>query len=622
MCGIAGTVNFNVSCVDGLLNSLSHRGPDEKDFIIDKNVSLFHTRLSIQDIHMGHQPMQKGGLTVVFNGEIYNNIEIRKKYFSGYNFKTNSDTETLLALYECFGHTMFDKIDGMFSFCIYDKENGILFVGRDRAGKKPFYYYLKDNKFIFASELNAISSIVDLKIEERVIYSYIRFGFVYGSHTPYENILELPAGHYGHYSLKNNSFKIQKYFHVEMKEVQKNSKIKSCDYYVRQLDLLLHKSIDDRLSSSDLEVGSFLSGGIDSNLITAIAKKFKPNLKTFTVKFSGQYDESKFANSAAEYYGTDHKVIDISMNLQDDLEKILSFYGEPFCDSSAIPSYYVSKEAKKHLSVILNGDGADELFGGYRRYVPESNKWMNFFSKLSVFKNFFPVPQNKMSKYNYFYRLLSMGNKSGLDYYLAATSNKFEDVYSFDKNSIIVEAERYIDQVFQSKYSNLQKMLFLDFKIFLQNVLLKKMDIATMSNSLEGRSPFLSKDIIDFAFSIPDSFKINKITTKYILRQLSKKYIPNYLWKLPKRGFEVPLHNWIDDDLKEVVNDHLGHDSYCANYIDNKFIKKLLRDQINVSKDKRAQMIWSLLCLEFWYKSVNAPPLNQGFRRGFYQVEA
>ena len=602
MCGIAGSLNYFDFDKKRVLDSLYHRGPDEQNIWEDNNIILFHTRLAIQDIIGGRQPMKRGDYVIVYNGEIYNHMELREKYFSNVKFNTNSDTETLILLYEKFGKDMFDKIDGMFAFCIYDKKLNKFFLARDRAGKKPLYYHKMDNIFLFASELTTIKKMKNFYIDEDVILAYLRLGFIYGSYTPYHNVFEVPAGHFAEYDLYGNDLKIEKYYehNIESANIEKRHK----EDYLEELDEILQKSVKIRIESSDLEVGTFLSGGIDSNLVTSIARKINPDLKTFTVRFKGPFDESEMASKAAQFYGTNHYVLGISMNLKDDIEKILSNYGEPFSDSSAIPSYYVSKEAKKYLTVILNGDGADELFGGYRRYVPAANSWINIAKHFSFLTKILPKPQNKMSKYNYIYRLLAMSGKSGLDYYLSATTDKFEDVYKFPNNKILEEANEYISDIFNTQKSLLQAMLYLDFNIILQNDLLVKMDIATMSNSLEGRSPFLSKDMLSFAKKLPDKMKVNGTTTKYILRELSKKYLPTFLINQPKRGFEVPLKYWVENELRDVVFDYLSKGCYSENFMDRKFIDNLLESKINVSPEKRAKMLWSMLCLEIWKKNV------------------
>jgi asparagine synthase (glutamine-hydrolysing) len=272
-------------------------------------------------------------------------------------------------------------------------------------------------------------------------------------------------------------------------------------------------------------------------------------------------------------------------------------------DSSAIPSYYVSQEAKKHVTVILNGDGADEIFGGYRRYIPVANNLIRYASSFSTLTKILPKPHNKKTLYNYLYRLLAMSGKQGLDFYNSATNDLFEDVYSFDKNKTIKRIDDFITSIENDNISELSKILYMDFNLILQSDLLKKMDIATMAHSLEGRSPFLSKYMLEFAPTLQDKFKIKGTTTKYILRELAKQYLPNELINQPKRGFEIPLKNWIENDLKENIFDTLGNRSYTEEFIDKNFIQNLLNKKIDVSDEKRAKILWTMYSLEIWKKN-------------------
>jgi asparagine synthase (glutamine-hydrolysing) len=371
---------------------------------------------------------------------------------------------------------------------------------------------------------------------------------------------------------------------------------------VLALEEHLQKSIAERVLASDVEVGVFLSGGIDSNLVVAMASQVRPRLKTFTVKFNGLYDESPLARLTAEKYHTEHIELSVSASLQDDTEKILLAYGEPFMDSSAIPSYYVSREAAKYVKVVLNGDGADELFGGYRRYVPMVHSLTKYIGLISPVIKVLPKPHTKQSLYNYIYRLISMMHKQGLDFYLSATSDVYEDVYTINDGSILLELSQFIEKVFANKkLSSLSKMLYLDFNLLLFCDLLVKIDIATMANSLEGRSPFLSKYLLEFTPLLPDRYKVRGLHTKFILRALAKKYLPAALIYQPKRGFEVPLRKWIDEDLRTPIFDYLKPGCYSETFIKPKFIQALLEKKVNISAEKRAKILWGLFCLEVWH---------------------
>jgi asparagine synthase (glutamine-hydrolysing) len=604
MCGILGCINYYNLDFQKAKALLHHRGPDETGEYYFENLYLYHTRLGIQDIKNGQQPFIIDNFVIIFNGEIYNHISLRNRF--KLQCKTNSDTETLLLLYIKIGKECLNYLDGMFAFAIFNKFNNKLFLARDRAGEKPLYFFTKNNIFIFGSELNAIASIVKPEIKNINIYQYLRYSFT-DFNTPYSDVFELSAGSWFEIDITSLQSDSEKWWAIET-FYQNKSKLSDVEL-LGTLDNYLNESVNNRLNNSDLEVGTFLSGGIDSGLVTAIASKFNNNVKSFTVSFDGQYDESALAELVAKKYGTNHTKISISFSeLKNDLVKILTNYGEPFADSSAIPSYYVAQEAKKHLTVILNGDGADELFGGYRRYVPFSH--FDFFTTEKYTKLFFnaissclPHPIDKKSNYNYFYRLFDLSRKDPLKSYLSATTDTFE---GYEQNFIsqlfpFTEMDDYLKLLLSKKLSGLQKIMCMDFNFLFSDDLLVKMDIATMAHSLEGRTPFLSKDILEWAPSINDKYKIRGTRTKYLLRELAKKYLPEELIYQPKRGFEIPLRSWIENDLKEITYDYLSGSTYSETFIKKQFLSDLIDNKVKVSPEKRAKMLWSILALEIWY---------------------
>jgi len=610
MCGIAGSVNHKLSysTIDSVMY---HRGPDGQNGFSESNVDLYHLRLSIVDIAGGAQPMHLDDrFTIIFNGEVYNHNDIRKQFnISGH---THSDTETLLLLYRKFGKDMLQYLDGMFVFAIYDKHDKKLFIARDRAGKKPLYIYNDGTKIIFASELNCLKALLPLEIDQDNFYHYTRMGTFYRKLTPYKYVQELSAGTYLEIDCTTLACNEKKWWDVHDYYKQPNND--AFDDSLNKVDGFLHSAVKRRIDSSDLEVGCFLSGGIDSGLVTAIASEYNNKLRTFTVSFKGEYDEAPLAKLVADKYQTNHTKINISFDrLSEDVEQILMNYGEPFFDSSAIPSYYVSREAKKHLTVILNGDGADELFGGYRRYVPFSK--YDFFKKnlfvkntAAILKSVLPVPDNKKSKYNYLYRLAALASKSSLDIYLSAGVDIMEDY----ENNIIQPSFDYMqpiredfERIAASGLSGLQKIMNMDFDSNLFSDLLVKMDIATMASSLEGRSPFLCKELLEYAPSMNNRFKINGSTTKYLLRTLSKKYLPEQLVDQPKRGFEIPLKNWVNNELKEIIHDYVGaSNALNRQIIDHDFTEALLNDKVKIASEKRAKILWMLFSMEVWYRKI------------------
>lgn len=610
MCGIAGSVNFPLS-YQQVNRYMFHRGPDEQNGFTEDNIDFYHLRLSILDIGGGKQPMHlHNRYSIIFNGEIYNHQQVRNSF----NLKgnTSSDTETLLLLYQQCGADMLNHLDGMFVFAIYDKVEKTIFLARDRAGKKPLYIYRDNEKIVFASELNCLKGLLPLQLQQENIYHYLHFGSFYKQLTPYKNVTELGAGSCA--TIHCDKLRYQETTWWDIGKFYRQQHPDNLAECLEKTDALLHEGVRRRVESSDLEVGSFLSGGIDSGLVTAIASQYNNKLKTFTVSFEDEYDEAPLAELVADKYHTHHTQISISFNsLKQDVEKIISNYGEPFFDSSAIPSYYVSKEAKKHLTVILNGDGADELFGGYRRYVPFASH--DFFQSNALIKNaasavkkIFPPADNKKSTYNYLYRLAALASKSNLHIYLSAGVDIFED---FEKH-IVHAPEGYLRQmqddfnaITDTSMSGLKKIMQLDFETALFNDLLVKMDIASMANSLEGRSPFLCKELLEYTPGINDRFKIHGSTTKYLLRQLAKQYLPAELINQPKRGFEIPLKKWVDNELKEIIHDYLGgNNSFSKQFVDGDFINGLLNNRVKIAPEKRAKILWTLFCLDVWHKNV------------------
>ncbi|MBL7744898.1 MAG: asparagine synthase (glutamine-hydrolyzing) [Chitinophagaceae bacterium] len=606
MCGIAGSVNFSLD-IPRLTKDLYHRGPDEQTTFEENNVQLHHHRLSILDIEGGKQPMHFEHLTIIFNGEIYNHQDVRKKYDLACT--TRSDTETILQAYAKKGADCLNEFDGMFAFAIYDRKKNELFLARDRAGKKPLYYFADGRRFVFASELNALRHQLTLAINDEGIEQYVHAGYFFRPVTPYKKVGELPAGSYATVPLAHPEPRVARWWDIHTVYLQRSQD--DFETALQKTDHLIHQAVKRRVESSDLEVGSFLSGGIDSGVVSAIAREYNPSLKTFTVSFAGEYDEAPLAKMVAERYSTRHTEIKISFTpLLNDIENILSNYGEPIFDSSVIPSFYVSKEAKKYLTVILNGDGGDEIFGGYRRYVPFAK--YDFFNSGAVVRalasglyHILPESHDKKNKYNYIYRLVDFARKKGIQAYHSSTLDIFDNFeeYLAGTPKVSDDFNEYFNKITRSSLSGLQKIMNLDFDNILAANLLVKMDIATMAHSLEGRSPLLSKEILEYTPTMKDEFKIKGGQTKYLLRKLAEKYLPDALINQPKRGFEIPLKQWIDNELKDIIAAYiLSPDAYCRNFVQPSFIENLWERKVKTGDEKRAKMIWTLFALEVWYK--------------------
>lgn len=619
MCGIFGTLNYDTP-VDPqqIFQALWHRGPDEQDMQSIDNLSLYHTRLAIQDLSSsGKQPMEYNGLMIVFNGEIYNHIELRKKH--GLEASSGSDTKTILMMFELMGMKMLEEFDGMFAFALYDLKNRTLYLARDRAGKKPLYIYRKNQSYIFSSELNTLYQVAKPEINFAALSDYLYLGYHYRRATPYLNVTELENGHYLKIDAQTLKEEDITWFNIQDSYQTRNPL--SDEESLEETERLLQLSVNRRIDSSDLDVGSFLSGGIDSGLVSAMAAQHSSSLKTFTVRVPGSYDESVLAEKVAQRYGTNHTVVDIDFSsLRDDIEKILSNHGEPNCDNSAIPSYYVAQAAKKHITVVLNGDGADELFAGYRRYVPfrhvdffKPNNLTNISAK--ILAGILPIANEKQSYYTYLYRLLKFSSYTDLvKIYCSASSDLFvgfED--QFLRRPLMKEISSDLIAVNRLAISPLNKILLMDFQSMLFSRLLPKMDIATMAHSLEGRSPFLSKEMLEFAPGLADHLKINTVTTKSILRDLAAKYLPEELVQQPKRGFEIPLRKWVDHELKEIISSYLlAPDTIYDKLIRRSFVKDLLSKKIRVSDERRAKILFCVFGLEVWHKNLTKMPANTG----------
>lgn len=603
MCGIAGTINLAPDEV-AILQSLQHRGPDSNGSLYFENLALFHTRLSIQDLSTSaNQPMEMGNLAIVFNGEIYNHHELRKK-IPDFVFQTQSDTETILALFAAFGDSIFADFDGMFALAILDKSERTLTFARDKMGKKPLFLYHNGTHFAFASELATLAHCAPLEIELESLRFFLRFGFFYSDGAPYRHVFALPPAHTATLALDSLQ-PLQPVRYFDLRALFARPKISSMPLAMAHVEDALRVCVKRRLESSSIEVGSFLSGGIDSSLIVAIASEFCPSLQTFTVAFEGMYDESPLAELVAKKYGTRHSVLHIDTQcLASDIEQILCAYGRPFMDSSAIPSYYIAKEAKKHVSVILNGDGADELFGGYRRYVPFALGWVGAALAVSWIAPFLPKSHHQKSLYTYALRLLAMAHKQGATLYASATIDSFEDVFVFAPCAQAQSLDSFVrDVCADSALSPLSKWLYLDSQLLLLCDLLPKMDIATMQHALEARSPFLGSEMLESSTNLSDSLKISNRRTKVILRELAKKYLPPELVSAPKRGFEVPLAHWVTHELRDIITQRISDCALLPELLPRSFVHELLHKPQNFATQKRAKMLFTLFALAVWVRN-------------------
>lgn len=622
MCGICGKISLSGHVEETLLKKmtscLSHRGPDDEGFYLKNNIGLGHRRLSIIDLSpLARQPMSNEDETIwiVFNGEIYNFLELRKDLIGrGHLFRSRSDTETVLHLYEDYGTECLKYLRGMFAFAIWDEKVQSLFLARDRIGKKPLYYLHSSDTFCFASE---IKSILQDKTFEKIpdftaIHHYLTYQDVPSPWTAFKNIKKLPPSHYLIY--KNGKVTIKRYWKISYlpKHTMPVNELK------KEILERLKEAVRIRLIS-DVPLGAFLSGGIDSSAVVAIMSEVmnKP-VKTFSIGFKEDtYNELKYAQVVAKKFKTEHTEFIIEPKALDIIDKLIWHYNEPFADSSAIPTYYVSKLAREHVTVILNGDGGDENFAGYGRYVANQiSIWMHRILPSSIAKLILPVislmPHGKTPN-NFFWRLKrflgeyikspEMRNAHWLCHF---TSDMKKELYTddfFRQVSSTDSFELIFDKYKEAEADNfLDKTLYADVMMYLPDDLLVKVDIASMANSLEARSPFLDHEFMEFVARIPSDLKLNSSITKYILKETLKGILPDEVLYREKMGFGVPIDHWFRNELRDMAYDIiLSEKAISRGYFKKETIKRILDEHMS-NKWNWHNHIWNLLMLELWHR--------------------
>ncbi len=635
MCGIFGWVSEKPvpeKYIEQVSKWLEHRGPDGKGIskhqIHKQSVVFLHRRLSIIDLsENGKQPMTSacGQYEIIFNGEVYNFKEIRSKLIEkGYTFFSNTDTEVVLNAYIEFGEKSLHRFIGMFAFAILDKKKKEIFIARDRAGIKPLYYTLTRKNFVFASELKPIFKLPDenFSINKKILPYYFQFGYFPEPHTVFAEIRKLAPGHCLKYSLKTHAISIEKYWDVTDFYLQPAWELSEKEILQKTEELLV-SSLNYRMIA-DVPVGVFLSGGYDSSLTAALLQHHrKENITTFTIGFKNpKYDESQHAKKIAKYLGTRHEeVICSEKEALEFVEQIPYYYDEPFGDSSAIPTMLVSSLARKKMTVAISSDGGDEVFLGYAKYFflhkyqnkigsPLLKTLLNFFSPglIEIFNNFLP---RKFKQRNIKDRFLKFRNAIGAkDFseafflassYVPPTVVKKILTLSYE-NLQSLTAWKIFPKI--SRLSFLNQMALMDYKTFMTDDVLVKVDRATMSVSLEGREPFLDHRIIEFIARVPVSIKYKNNTPKYLSRQILYKYIPKELADKPKSGFQVPLYEWLRKDLKPLVEkfiseEKLSEEIYNVPEVIN--LKEKFYGKNYVAPDK----LWFVLMFEMWKNKHN-----------------
>lgn len=621
MCGICGILNFKDNIVEENLlkkmnNLLSHRGPDEEGYFVDKIFGVGIRRLSIIDLEGGKQPIfnEDKNLVIVYNGEIYNYKELRENLTkSGHRFYTKSDTEVIIHLFEEYGEECLKYLRGMFSFAIWNRNKKELFLARDELGIKPLYYSHCENCFVFASEIKSILSLPFIKREVSFesLNNYLTYLYDPTFNTMFKGIKKLMPGEYIYISKQIN---IKKYFllNYKIESISENSA-------VEKLDFLLRDSVKKHLIS-DVEVGSFLSGGIDSSLISAISSKVEnKKIKTFSIGFEGNdyYNELPFAKKVADDIKSEHYEFIVKPDAVNILPKIIWHFDEPLADASAIPNYYVADVAKNYLKVVLTGLGGDELFGGYLRYAGDI--YLRYYRLLpNVIKTNFEkiissLPSDGTTKIKNYIRLFKKFT-SGLNYDKDIRYLRWNTYFnSAEKkkilNNSVYEKIKDIDSLSCSlQYFNkdiddfVWNAQYLDLNTYLPGDLLFLTDRITMANSIEGRVPYIDKELVNFAFSLPSCLKIKNKTTKYILKRVAKKYLRDEIINREKHGFAVPIDKWLKKDLKNIFKKIFSKERVkTLGYFNFDNIFEIYNLHLSGKEDK-SQYLWALLIFDIWHK--------------------
>ncbi len=612
MCGFAGIINIkrlaNKEFLERRLRKayayLRSRGPDEKGMWHDKNSYFLHTRLKILDLKgTASQPMEYGDHVISYNGEIYNFQDLKNRLIrKGYKFQSSGDTEVLLASWQYWGPDVLNRLDGMFAFSIWDKKKKIIYFDRDRFGKKPLVFSSSENSISFASDIRSLKEIAyEGKLNKLAIESLFRFRFIYEPLTIYDNFKKLPAGCYLKFC--SNGIEVKKWFRLNNKISNLNEKESQ-----RKIIELTTKAVEKRLIS-DVPIGVFLSGGIDSGIISSCLANLNKKIPHFTVGFKNEgdyYNEVSSASNLAKYFGFEHNALYLDVKkIKPLIDEITATCDEPFADSSAIPTYMVAKETSQYMKVALSGDGGDEVFGGYRKYM--SYRWNKLTNLLPNFlrKNLgASLPNFKHNLFSEKIRKLKrLLLNSSLD--LNKMQVSFLDQLSdLECNELLgvkkTNLEKYVFNDIAKFDDSLNQILARDIKFSLPGDMLVKVDRFSMRHSLEVRSPFLDKDLVDYAFSISGKEKIGFFKGKKVLRKAFTHMLPEKYLNFPKKGFEVPLDKWLLNELKYLVEKSSSNKVIESLGIKNKKIIENWKNDFFGGKSDNSWKLWTLISYARW----------------------
>jgi asparagine synthase (glutamine-hydrolysing) len=629
MCGIAGMCGPETGMraaesrevIARMCDVIEHRGPDDEGFYVDGGVALGMRRLSIIDLVTGHQPItnEDGSLWLVFNGEVYNFREIRDDLIArGHVFQSNTDSEVIIHLYEDEGEACVERLRGMFAFAIWDRSKRTLFLARDRVGVKPLHYSLVGNTLVFASEIKSLLQHTAIKreVNTEAISDFLSFGYVPDPASAFRGIEKLQPGHT--LTFKEGKVTTRKYWDFQYGDDEKtgdekiNEPVRDERYYVERLLELLNESIKLRLIS-DVPLGAFLSGGIDSSAVVAMmARQMGRPVKTFSIGFSESgFDELHYARIAARHFNSDHHEFVVTPDVCKIVEEVVWHHDEPFSDVSSIPTYIVSKMAREHVKVVLSGDGGDELFAGYERYVIDRTR--ERFARIPRFirKNVMLRLSRALPRAAYgknFLRNISLdaGERYVDSLSLLTQAAKRELLSSAFQNSLDGrDSSREFEQIMSASNSSEQihRLLYLDSKTYLPGDILTKVDRMSMAHSIEAREPLLDHKLIEFVQTIPASLKLRGLETKHILKRALEGLVPDQIINRPKQGFGVPINKWLNNDLRDLLNDTLTDSRTRQRGYFNQATVDALLDEHRRGRRDHALQLWGLLTLELWHRT-------------------
>jgi len=616
MCGIAGIVDYDTGYIDRIIvkemiDTMSHRGPDGEGIYSDINVLLGHKRLSIIDVEGSKQPLcnEDETIWITFNGEIYNYPELRKELVArGHSFKTQGDTETLVHLYEDYGRDMVSHLQGMFAFAIWDKNKRSLFIARDRIGIKPLYYCNTHNGLIFASEIKALLRHSEVKSSYRheSIWHYLTYRSVPAPDTLFKNIYKLKPGHT--LTVTKDRCDEKPYWDIPLSSVcglsdayGKYTTDEQLEIAANETEQLLLKSVKRRLIS-DVPLGAFLSGGVDSSLIVAMMSKLTDSqVKTYSVGFSNlEYSETSYAKTVSDLYKTNHHELILGEDFfADNLEKATWMRDKPLSEPADVPLYLLAKMASKDVKVLLSGEGSDELFAGYPKYAYDRFAPMFSWMPDTLVNAIGKVLPSKFRRAEIAIKSLSRKNR------VDRWSQWFAPFTKSEKYQLLGSRRVFADHVIDyplthGNCSNLDAMLYADCKLWLPENLLERGDRMTMAASVESRVPFLDHEIIEHAFGMPAELKLRGLSRKWQIKQIARKYLPDSIIDRPKVGFTLPLNQWFRGKLRDMCYDRIcSSRGISADIFNRRLLQKILDDHTSSLKDNSLK-IWTLLTLSIW----------------------